>query len=95
MRWLTNFSFKWTATAAIEIHPTKARLPQLVNFKMQSERGDTLEERYAITFCFKLEKKPQKTFRMIQTVPIRKSSGNLYNERCIREHERILIKLHR
>ena len=36
MRWLTNFydfSFKWTATAAIGIHPTKAWLLQLVNFK--------------------------------------------------------------
>ena len=36
MRWLTNlydFSFKWTPTAAIRIHPTKAWLSQLVNFK--------------------------------------------------------------
>ena len=36
MRWLTNFydfSFKWTPTAAIGIHPTKAWLSQLVNFK--------------------------------------------------------------
>ena len=36
MRWLTNFydfRFKWTATAAIGIHPTKARLSLLVNFK--------------------------------------------------------------
>ena len=36
MRWLTNFydfRFKWTARAAIEIHPTKAWLSQLVNFK--------------------------------------------------------------
>ena len=36
MRWLTNsydFSFKWTATPAIGIHPTKAWLSQLVNFK--------------------------------------------------------------
>ena len=36
MRRLTNFydfSFKWTSTAAIGIHPTKARLSQLVNFK--------------------------------------------------------------
>ena len=36
MRWLTNFHdfrFKWTATAAIGIHPTKAWLSQLVNFK--------------------------------------------------------------
>ena len=33
---LTNFydfSFKWTATVAIEIHPTKAWLSLLVNFK--------------------------------------------------------------
>ena len=36
MRWLINFydfRFKWTATAATEIHPTKAWLSQLVNFK--------------------------------------------------------------
>ena len=34
MRWLTNdFRFKWTAIAAIGIHPTKAGLSQLVNFK--------------------------------------------------------------
>ena len=36
MRWLTNFydvRFKWTAAAAIGIHPTKAWLSQLVNFK--------------------------------------------------------------
>ena len=36
MRWLTyfyDFWFKWTATAAIGIHPTKAWLSQQVNFK--------------------------------------------------------------
>ena len=36
MRWLTDFydfRFKWTATAGIGIHPTKAWLSQLVNFK--------------------------------------------------------------
>ena len=36
MRWLIifyDFSFKWTAAAAIRIHPTKAWLSQLVNFK--------------------------------------------------------------
>ena len=36
MRWQTNFydfRFKWTATAAIGIHPTKAWFSQLVNFK--------------------------------------------------------------
>ena len=56
MRWLTNFydfSFKLTATAGIGIHPTKAWLSQLVNFKNAIW---TLEERYAIKFCFKLGK---------------------------------------
>ena len=56
MRWLTNFydvGFKWTPTAAIGIHPTKAWLSQLVNFKNAIW---TLEEWYAIKFCFKLGK---------------------------------------
>ena len=60
MKWVTNFydfRFKWTATAAIGIQLTKAWLSQLVNFKMQSEREDTLEEWYAIKFFFKLGKK--------------------------------------
>ena len=35
-------------------------LSQLVNFKMQFGREDTLEERYAIKFCLKLGKMPQK-----------------------------------
>ena len=63
MRLLANFydfRLKWTATAAIEIHPTKAWLSQLVNFKIQS---DTLEERYAIRFCFQLGKMPQKRMK--------------------------------
>ena len=35
MRWLNfhDFSCKWTASAGIEIHPTKTWLSQLVNFK--------------------------------------------------------------
>ena len=56
MGWLTNFydfRFKWTATAAIGIHPSKAWLTQLVNFK---NAICILEERYAIKFCFKLGK---------------------------------------
>ena len=56
MRWWTNFynfRFKWTATAGIGIHPTKAWLSLLVNFKNAIW---TLEERYAIKFCFKLGK---------------------------------------
>ena len=35
--------------------------------KMQSRREDTLEERYAIKFCFKLVKNATETYRMLQT----------------------------
>ena len=63
MRWLTNFydfPFKWTATAAIGIHPTKA---WLWFSKMQSGREDTLEERYAINSVLNLEKMSRKAYR--------------------------------
>ena len=64
MRWLTNFydfRFKWTATAAIGIHPTKAGLSQLVNFKNPIWTWGHIR----ITICNKisvlnLEKMPQK-----------------------------------
>ena len=70
MRWLANFydfGFKWTATARTGIHPTKAWLSQLLNFKMQSGRENTLEEQYAIKFCFKLGKNATETYGMLQT----------------------------
>ena len=35
--------------------------------KVQSGREDTLEERYAIKFCFKLGKNATETYRMLQT----------------------------
>ena len=56
MRWLTNFynlRIKWTATAGIGIHPTKTWFSLLANLKNAIW---TLEERYAIRFCFKLGK---------------------------------------
>ena len=69
MRWLTNFydfSFKWTATTAIGIHPTDCHSWWIS--KMQSRREDTLEERYAIKFCFKLGKNDAtETYGMLQT----------------------------
>ena len=34
---------------------------------MQSRRGDTLEERYAIKFCFELGKNATETYGMLQT----------------------------
>ena len=35
--------------------------------KMQSGRQDTLEERYAIKFCFKITKNATETYGMLQT----------------------------
>ena len=35
--------------------------------KKQSRREDTFQERYAIKFCFKLEKNARKTYGMLQT----------------------------
>ena len=43
--------------------------------KMQSGRQDTLEERYAIKFCFKLGKNATETYGMLQTA-FRRSSRN-------------------
>ena len=60
IKWLATFydlRFKWTATATIRIYPTKTWLSQLVNFKNAIR---SLEERYAIKFCFKLGKMSQK-----------------------------------
>ena len=56
MRWLTNFydfSYKWTTTTGIGIHPTKTWLSQLVNFKNAIWN---FGERYAIQLCYNLEK---------------------------------------
>ena len=69
MRWLTNlydFGFKWTATTGIGIHPTKADCHSWWISKMQSGHQDTLEERYAIKFCFKLGKNATETYGMLQ-----------------------------
>ena len=69
MRWLTDFydfSFKWTAAAGIGIHPTKDDCHRWRISKMQSGREDTLEEQYAIKFCFKLGKMPQKHMECVR-----------------------------
>ena len=59
-----HLMFKSTATTAIGVHPTKA---WLWISKMQSGRENTLEERYAIKFCFKLRKNATETYGMLQT----------------------------
>ena len=67
MRWLTNFydfKFKWTATAAIGIHPD---CHSWWISKIQAGQEDTLEEWYAIKFCFKLGKNATETFGILQT----------------------------
>ena len=67
MRWLTNFydfRFKWTATAAIGMHPIKAWLSQLVNFKNAIRH---FRRTNAIKLCFKLRKNTTETYGMLQT----------------------------
>ena len=63
MRWLTNFydfSFKWTATAGIRIHPTKAWLSQLVNFKNAIWTRGHFRRTICNKIALNLEKMPQK-----------------------------------
>ena len=70
MGWLTNFydfRFKWTATVVIGIHPTKAWLSQMVNFKnVIWTRGH-----FRRTICNKknnkLGKSAIETYGMLQT----------------------------
>ena len=68
IRWLTNFydfSFKWTPTAAIGIHPTKAWLSQLVNFKNAIWMWGHF--RRIICNKIKLGKNATETYGMLQT----------------------------
>ena len=63
MRWLTNFydfSFKWTPTAAIGIHPTKAWFSQLVNFKNAIWMWGHFRRTICNKIVLNLEKMPQK-----------------------------------
>ena len=64
MRCLTNsydFSFKWTTTAGIGIHPTKAWLSQLVNFKNTIWTCGHIRRTICNKIlCVNLEKRPQK-----------------------------------
>ena len=71
MRWTDQFfmipASNEQATAAIGIHPTKALIVTAGQFqKMLSGPEDTLEEWYAIKFCFKLGKNDTETYGMLQ-----------------------------
>ena len=68
MRWLTkfyDFRFKSTAKAAIGIHPTKAWLLQLVNFKNAIWHFRRMI--YNKILCVNLEKNATETHGMLQT----------------------------
>ena len=53
--------------------------------KTQSERVDTLEERYVIKFCFKLGKNATETYGMLQTA----FGASCMNRACVFEwHKR-------
>ena len=70
MRWLTNFydfRFKWTATTAIGIHPAKAWLSQLVNFKNEIWTWRHFRRMICNKFCFKLGKNTTEAYGMLQT----------------------------
>ena len=63
MRWLANFydfRFKSTATAAIGIHPTKAWLSQLLNFKNAIWTSGHFRRTICNKIVLNLEKMPQK-----------------------------------
>ena len=78
--WLTNFYdfwFKWTATAAIGIHPTKVWLSQLVNFK----NAIWTLGHFRRTICNKilfsnLEKMPHKMYGIYFRLPFEASCMN-------------------
>ena len=81
-----DFRFKWTATAGIGKHPTKAWLSKLWISKMQS---DTLEKRYAIKFCFKLEKMPQKRMECLGASCMNRASVCEWHNRFTESRESV------
>ena len=68
MRWLTNFyDSNKQLQQQLEYTLQKPDCHSWWISKMQSGREDTLEERYAIKFCFKLGKNATETYWMLQT----------------------------
>ena len=58
---MNSYSSNWNTTLL------KSDCHSLWIWKMHSGREDSLEERYAIKFCFKLRKNATATYRMLQT----------------------------
>ena len=68
MRWLTNFIISASnEQQELEYTLLKPDCHSRWISKMQSGREDTLEERYAIKFCFKLGKNATETYGMLLT----------------------------
>ena len=68
MRWLTNFQIQMNSYSSNWNTPYKSLVVSASEFqKMQSGREDTLEERYAIKFCFKLGKNATETYGKLKT----------------------------
>ena len=70
MRWLNNFydfRFKRTTTEAIGIHPTKAWLSQLVNFKNAIWTCGHFRKTICNKILFETWKNARKTYGMLQT----------------------------
>ena len=70
MRWLTkffDFRFKWTITVGIGIHPTKAWLSQLVNFKNAIWTWGHFRRMICNKILFKLGKNATEMYGMLQT----------------------------
>ena len=79
MRWLTNFydfRFKWTATAVIGMHPTKAWLSQLVNFKNTIWTWGHFRRTICNKSVLNLEKIPQKRMECFRLLLDRPSCMN-------------------
>ena len=63
MRWPTNLSNEQRQQ---ELKYTLLK-PDCHSWWISKMQSDTLEERYAIKFCFKLEKNATETYKMLQT----------------------------
>ena len=57
----------WHDWPIFMISSSNEHLQQQLEYTVQSARENTLEERYAIKFCFKLEKNATETYAMLQT----------------------------
>ena len=68
MRWMTNFMISDSNEQLQQELEYTLLKPDCHSWWISKMQSDTLEERYAIKFCFKLEKNATETYGMLQTV---------------------------